>query len=122
MKKWYLSVVLGLLVLLSVCSEKELRVIAVYTSPQGKEVKHGGYYRLLSTGDSVSMYGYTPSEYVLTMKEGDTLTGCCWKDTTEYQDTLRFEIYVDGMLDIDYLIQTPNLEREFTVAPIDSGS
>ena len=60
------------------------------------------------------MYGRTPSEYVSTMKEGDTLTGCCWKDTTEYQDTLRFEIYVEGMLEIDCLIQNPNFEVNFT--------
>ena len=122
MNKWYLSVALGVLVLLSVCSEKEFRIIAVYTNPQGKEIKHGGYYRLLSTGDSVSMNGRTPSEYVLTIKEGDTLTGCCWKDTTEYQDTLRFEMYVDGILEINYLFLNPNLEREFTVVPVDSGS
>jgi len=122
MNKWYLFAVLGFLVLLSVCSKKEFRVIAVYTSPQGKEIKHGGFYKLSSTGDSVSMYGYTPSEYALTMKEGDTLTGCCWKDTTGYEDTLRFEIYVDGRLEIDYPIRLPNYEIEFTVAPIDAGS
>lgn len=122
MNKWYLFAVLGLFVLLSVCSKKEFSVIVTYTCPQGKEIKHGGFYKLSSTGDSVSMYGYTPSDYALTMKEGDTLTGCCWKDTTGYEDTLRFEIYVDGRLEIDYPIQLPNYEIEFTVAPIDSGS
>ncbi|MGB3479756.1 MAG: hypothetical protein WBB67_11415 [bacterium] len=122
MNKWYIFAVLGLFVLLSVCSKKEFSVIATYTCPQGKEVKHGGFYKLLSTEDSVSMYGYTPSEYALTMKEGDTLTGCCWKDTTSYPDTLRFEIYADGVQEIDYLITTPNFEAEFTYVPIDSGS
>ena len=122
MNKWYLFAVLGLLVLLSVCSKKEFGVIVTYTSPQGKEVKHGGFYKLSSTGDSISMYGYTPSDYALAMKEGDTLTGSCWKDTTDIQDTLRFEIYVDGVQEIDRLIQTPNFEVEFTYAPIDSGS
>jgi hypothetical protein len=122
MGKWNVSVVLGFLVLLSVCSQKEFGVVVVYSNPQGNEVKHGGFYKILSTEDSVSMYGRTPSEYRLTMKEGDTLTGSCWKDTTEYQDTLRFEIYVDGILEINYLFLNPNIERKFTVAPLDSAS
>ena len=122
MNKSYLFVVLGFLVLLSVCSKKEFGVIVTYTCPQGREIKHGGFYKLSSTGDSVSMYGYTPSDYALTMKEGDTLTGSFWKDTTGYQDTIRFEIYVDGVQEIDYLIDSPYYEGEFSYAPIDSGS
>ena len=112
MKRWWLLFVLGIVAFFSVCSKKEYRIAIVFTCPQGKEVKHGGYYRLHATGDSVSMYGYTPSEYAVTILEDDTLFGCCWKDTVS-TDSLFFELYVNGESQISGLLGTHEFSFQY---------
>jgi len=108
MNKWLLlSFVLGLCMLSSFCAEKEYRIAVMFTSPEAKEIKHGGFYRLASTGDSIGMYGYAPSEYIFTLGEDDTVSGWAWKDTLEYHDSLHFELYVDGLPEVNTYILAP---------------
>jgi hypothetical protein len=95
MKKLCIAFTTGIILFLSVCSKQEYRIAMIFTCPQGKEVNFDGFYRVLSTGDSVSMVGYTPSTYTEILIEGDTLIGRFWKADSNYSDTLQFDFYVD---------------------------
>ena len=97
MSKWCLSFVLGLIMFLSVCTEKEYDIVIMLTCPQNKEMKYGGMYLLKSADeDTILLDGYTPGEYTLTMSESDTFYVSAWKDTSTIGDTLWFEVYVDA--------------------------
>ncbi len=94
----------------------------MFTSPEGKEVKHGGFYKFASTGDSIAMYGYTPNEYIFTMEGDDTLSGWAWKDTLETHDSLHFELYVDGLPEINTYILVPYAAIVFRYPSVGTGS
>ena len=109
MNKRYPYFIIGLMLLFSVCAEKEYRISIMFTCPSKKEVKFGGYYYISTIEDTTLMYGHTPGEYVVHLLEGDTLFICCWKDTTS-NDTLWLDLYVDGKPEIGCPISPPFYE------------
>jgi hypothetical protein len=107
-------VVLGIL-LVAHCAKEPYDIAIYFSSPNDIAVKHGGYYRIESTGDSIGMYGYTPDEYTYTLNHDDVMLGTYSKDTTDAQDTLHFELYVDGELVINEYLTDPHSGGEFRV-------
>lgn len=83
------------------CTKEPYDVTIYFTSPNDVEVKHGGFFKIESTGDSIGMFGYTPNSYSYTLERDDELHGAYWKDTTDTEDTLHFELYVDSEIRIN---------------------
>jgi hypothetical protein len=106
------------ILLVTECAEEPYDIAIYFTSPSDIAVQHGGYYRIESTGDSIGMYGQTPSEYSCTLEHDDIMLGAYWKDTTEAQDTLHFELYVDGELVVNEYLTDPQSGGEFRVPEI----
>jgi len=100
------------------CTKEPYSVTIYFTSPNDIAVKHGGFYKIESTGDSIGMFGNTPNEYSCTLDRDDIMLGAYWKDTTEAQDTLHFELYVDGEIRINEYLTDPNSGGEFRVPEI----
>ena len=110
MKKLFLILFIGIIIIISTCAKQQFDMTIRLTNPQGKAVKYGGYYKLEATGDSVSMAGYTPGEYTFTMKQGDVVSGICYKDTIDIVDTLNFKLLANDeqKLDINHLLPFPS--------------
>ena len=112
-----LCAVIGLFLSLT-CTKEPYSITIYYTSPNSIDVRHGGFYKIESTGDSIGMFGYTPNEYECELDHDDVMLGAYWKDTTEAQDTLHFELYIDGELKINEFLTDPNSGGEFRVPEI----
>lgn len=117
--KYFISMlILFGIIVSSHCAKEPYDITIYFSNPNDIAVKHGGYYRIESTGDSIGMYGYTPNEYTYTLDNDDVMLGAYWKDTTEAQDTLHFELYVDGELLVNEYLTDPNQGGEFRVPEI----
>ncbi|MEO0127841.1 MAG: hypothetical protein ABIL44_08850 [candidate division WOR-3 bacterium] len=89
------------------CSKsKEVKISL--TNPQNLAVAFDGYY-ILNQGNQEPMTGTTPKDYEFSMKKGDQLSGIVYKsDSTNFTDTLRFQVYIDD-------VEQPSLLRNIVI-------
>jgi len=118
MKLCVIALIITSTLLLIHCTKDPYEIHMIFTSPSGQSMPHGGFYKIESTGDSIGMYGQTPNEYVYTLEHDDVMLGAYWKDTTEAQDTLHFELYVNGEVKINEYLTDPYQGGEFRVPEI----
>jgi hypothetical protein len=95
MKKYISMLFAGLMILGLACS-KSKDITLELTNPQGIAVAFDGYYKINDEAE-VDMTGETPEEYDFTLEKGDDVMGLVYKsDTTNFTDTLHFQVFIDG--------------------------
>ena len=109
--KTILCVLLCCSVLLT-CSKK-FDVVLSLTNPQDIPVAFTGYYWDPVSADSVPLDGTTPREYDFVMEKGDEISGIVHKDGPNTEDTLHFQIFVDGEERITQKVTIPSQMIQF---------
>jgi hypothetical protein len=120
--KYFIPAFILFALLLSIhCAKEPYNVVISFTNPNDIPVKHGGFYKIESTGDSVGMYGYTPNQYTYTLDHEDVMVGAYQKDTSDVHntDTLHFELYVDGEILVNNFLVTTDSVGTFRVPEIE---
>jgi len=95
MKKILLLLFAGILISSLNCGSDTADVRISLTNPNNKVVPFSGYYIITATSDSVAMVGSTPGEYTFTLSKGESATGSIYKDTTDFVDTLHFQLFLN---------------------------
>ncbi len=94
MKKILLAISIVLVFFCLTCT-READVTIRLTNPSNKTVP----FRLKYTppeGGEIQYRDYTPREYVITIKKGQTLKGEAYKDTLDILDVLHFQLLLNG--------------------------
>jgi hypothetical protein len=116
MKRVAIILILTVIAALSCTKTKEIEIRL--TNPQNLALHFDGFYRVNSE-DSLQMTGTTPQDFDFSFKKGDQLIGQIWKsDSTNYSDTLRFQVFVDGVehTNMNYSLIIPFSRIQFTLS------
>ena len=94
MKKLFLVFFMGIILLSLNCGVDSIDTRISLTNPNNKTIPFDGYYILTATSDSIAMNDVTPGEYMFILKRGESVNGSVWKDTTDFVDTLYFQLFL----------------------------
>ncbi len=95
MKKAILIVCAGIFILSLGCLDSDTDITMELTNPSHKAVPFKIHYKL-SDGGEVSYRDYTPKEYIVTLKRGQSLDGEVSKDTLDILEVVHFSLIQDG--------------------------
>ncbi len=94
MKRFFILSLMIAMAMLSCTKSKEIEIRL--SNPQGLTLHFDGYSSV-NAGTQEAMAGTTPQSFNFSLEKGDQVIGQVWKsDSTNFTDTLRFQVFVDG--------------------------
>ena len=94
MKKFILMLGIAL-IFSSITCTREADITIKLTNPSNKIVPFKLKYTP-PTGGELQFRDYTPKEYTITIRKGETLKGEVYKDTLDLIDVLHFQLLLNG--------------------------